>query len=81
MGDCLNGQTAEMLMDSSEEFRSGEGLVNYAKFTEALRMGRIKYIHQPGRRLRIGPDPEKPFGTSAIKSDWTVDSGGNLETK
>ena len=67
LGDCLNGQTAEMLMDSSEEFRSGEGLVNYAKFTEALRMGRIKYIHQPGRRLRIGPDPEKPFGTSAIK--------------
>ena len=48
--------------------------MNYAKFTEALRMGRIKYIHQPGRRLRIGPDLEKPFGTSAIKRSCLMGS-------
>ncbi|QDZ20987.1 hypothetical protein A3770_04p35050 [Chloropicon primus] len=68
LGDCLNEQTAEMLMNSVNTGERGEeGLVNYTKFTEALRMGRIGYIHQPGKRLRIGPDPEKPFGTSAIK--------------
>ena len=73
LGECLTDQTTDMLVscinDSGSEPVKGDkkDLVNYAQFTEALRMGRIGYIHQPGKRLRIGPDPEKPFGSSAIK--------------
>lgn len=85
LGDCLDDETAEMLMNSLDEMKregggkrpasaasrppTGPGLVNYAQFTEALRMGRIGYISQPGRRMRNGPDPENPFGASAIKGN------------
>ena len=86
LGECLNEQTADMLMDSvlepgTEGKKANE--VNYTKFTEALRMGRIGYIHQPGKRLRIGPDPEKPFGTSAIKKSlpYGIMEDGEKNTK
>ena len=86
LGECLNEQTADMLMDSvlepgTEGKKANE--VNYTKFTEALRMGRIGYIHQPGKRLRIGPDPEKPFVTSAIKKSlpYGIMEDGEKNTK
>lgn len=78
LGDCVTPDVAGMLLAQVD--RDGSGAIDYQEFTEALRMGRVPYMPETGRR-RQGPDPELPFGDPGYATPFAImkDADYNLE--
>jgi len=78
LGECITDEVAQMLLNAVD--KDGSGTIDYQEFTEALRMGRVGYLPEQGRR-RQGPDPELPFGDPKYHQPFAImnDAERNLE--
>ena len=85
LGDCITDEIVDMLVGSLGVDPKEGAKIAYHDFIEAIRMGKVKYI-TTGRRGRMGPDPDAPFGSSNSATQGSLpygtmhDAERNLET-